>query len=456
MPNEQGKKTTLHKKHIARLQREKQQSQVILYTFIGIMAAVVILIIYGYLDIKYFQLKRPVAKVGDSEILVQQFEARVRLQRKQLLSQYGQYAQYAQYGLDVASQLDQIKASLNAPQSIGQGVLDQMIDEELVRQEAIKRGITISDAELAEGKQGMFSYYPNGSPTPTMTPTEVVLPEAPADAYTVVTQTPIPPTATPEIVATDALPATATPETVATLVLASATPTATAGPTSTITPTATPYTLDGYQTQVSNSLDNLKKLGFDDSVYQTFFENQLYTTKLKELLTADITPIQKQVWARHILVADEAAAIVVIEKLKAGDDFATLAKSLSTDTGSAVNGGDLGWFASGAMVPEFETAAFALEKPGDYTLTPVKSQFGYHIIQLIAKQDRPLTAEQLDAAKNKAFTEWLTAAREEYGVTIYDIWKERIPTDPNFTTIATEAADAQNTAIAEQKATATP
>jgi hypothetical protein len=107
------------------------------------------------------------------------------------------------------------------------------------------------------------------------------------------------------------------------------------------------------------------------------------------------------------------------------------------------------------MVPEFETAAFALEKPGDYTTTPVKSQFGYHIIQLIAKQERPLSADQYSAAKNKAFEDWLVAARTEYGVEIYDIWKQRVPTEPNFNSMATEAVQTQ-TALSKITPTATP
>jgi hypothetical protein len=481
MPNEQGKKTVLHKKHIARLQRERRQSQIILYTFIGIMAAVVLLLVYGYLDIKYFQLQRPVAKVGDTEILAKQFEARVRLQRQQLLGQYNQYSQYAQFGLDVKSQLQQIQASLDAPETIGQSVLDQMINEELIRQEAIKRGITVSEAELNESTQGAFGYFPSGSPTPSLTPTQFTMPDAPAEAFEIVTITPIPSatpaagTATPELAsatatlatdtsATDATLTTGTPAATATATLVpSATPTATieptttptVGPTSTVTPTATPYTLEGYQTQVSDATGRLKKLGFEEDIYKSFFENQIYETKLKDLITADVARTEEQVWARHILVADEAAAIAIIEKLKNGEDFATLAKELSTDTGSAVNGGDLGWFGSGAMVPEFETAVFALEKPGDITLTPVKSQFGFHIIQLIAKQNRPLTPEQHDAARTKVFNEWLTAARDEYGVQIFDSWKERVPSEPNFATVATESANAQNTALAEQEAQAT-
>ena len=61
MPNDSGKKAVLHKKHVARLQREQQQSRMILYAFVGILAAVVLLLVYGYLDINYFQLQKPVA-----------------------------------------------------------------------------------------------------------------------------------------------------------------------------------------------------------------------------------------------------------------------------------------------------------------------------------------------------------------------------------------------------------
>ena len=198
----------------------------------------------------------------------------------------------------------------------------------------------------------------------------------------------------------------------------------------------------------------MASLGLKEKDYLAFFEIQILEKKLIEELTADVAHTETQVWARHILVADEATAISVIERLNNGEDFAVLAKELSTDTGSAVNGGDLAWFGSGQMVAEFETAAFALEKPGDYTTAPVKSNFGFHIIQLIAKQDRPLTAEQYDAAKNKVFTDWLAAARETYKVEIFDVWQQYVPTEPNFVSIATDSA---KTATKEAKnATSTP
>jgi peptidyl-prolyl cis-trans isomerase D len=442
MTNESGKKPVLHKKHLARLQRENQQSRLILYVFLGILAGVLLLIGYGFLDMNYLQLQKPVAKVGDVNILVNQFEPRVRMQRQQLLSQYSTYSQYGQlFGMDVQTQLTQIESQLSSSEAIGQSVLDQMINEQLIRLEAKKRGITVSDAELVEVKQSSFSYYPNGTPTSAPTAAEVIMPEVPAEAYDLVTMTPVP-SETP----TPALTATATPK---------PQDVTEAGPTSTPEPTATPFTQEGFDKEFNNSKEALMKLGLKEKDYLAFFDLQILQKKVQEAITADVPATETQLWARHILVPDEATAQLIIEKLNHGDDFAALAVEFSQDTGSAVKGGDLGWFGTGAMVPEFEAAAFALEKTGDYTTEPVQSSFGFHIIQLIAKQDRPLSTDQYETAKSQAFSDWLTAAREEYGVETFDIWKEHIPTEPNFITMATDSVNAQNTALAEEAAQAT-
>ncbi len=102
-----------------------------------------------------------------------------------------------------------------------------------------------------------------------------------------------------------------------------------------------------------------------------------------------------EIKARHILVADEKTAKEVEAKLDKGEDFAKLAKEYSTDTGSAQNGGDLGWFGAGKMVPEFEEAAYKLKK--NEISEPVKSEYGYHIIQLLDKKEK----ESYDKMKDK-------------------------------------------------------
>ena len=89
----------------------------------------------------------------------------------------------------------------------------------------------------------------------------------------------------------------------------------------------------------------------------------------------------ERIRARHILVSGDEELAKVQDELKAGKSFDVVAKEFSRDPGSAANGGDLGEFPRGMMVPEFEKAAFDLKNPGDVS-APVKTQFGWHIIKL--------------------------------------------------------------------------
>jgi foldase protein PrsA len=103
----------------------------------------------------------------------------------------------------------------------------------------------------------------------------------------------------------------------------------------------------------------------------------------------------EQVRARHILVADEATAKMIEAKLKAGGNFADLAKQYSTDTASKASGGELGYFPKGKMVPAFQDAAFSL--PVGAISPPVKSPFGWHIINVEGK--KPATTATLASAE---------------------------------------------------------
>lgn len=109
-------------------------------------------------------------------------------------------------------------------------------------------------------------------------------------------------------------------------------------------------------------------------------------------------PKVEEVHARHILVKTEDEAKAVIKELEGGKKFEDVANEKTTDPSGKGSGGDLGFFAAGQMVPEFEKAAFAL-KPGEYTKEPVKSQFGYHVIKLEEKRQQPPPA--YDAVKEQ-------------------------------------------------------
>lgn len=121
---------------------------------------------------------------------------------------------------------------------------------------------------------------------------------------------------------------------------------------------------------------------------------------------------EEEAKARHILLESEDAARDVIAELDDGADFAELAEQKSTGP-SAAQGGDLGWFQAGQMVPEFSEAAFALE-PGAYTKDPVQSQFGWHVILLEDKRtaDAP-SFEQVQEQLTAELTRELIQTRLE-------------------------------------------
>ncbi len=119
----------------------------------------------------------------------------------------------------------------------------------------------------------------------------------------------------------------------------------------------------------------------------------------------------KEYRARHILVEKEDEALALIAQIKKGGSFEDLAKKASKDPGSGANGGDLDWAAAGSYVPEFSGSMVKLDK-GQMTETPVKSQFGFHIIRVDDVREaqlpkleevKPQIAQQLQQQKLSTF-----------------------------------------------------
>lgn len=133
----------------------------------------------------------------------------------------------------------------------------------------------------------------------------------------------------------------------------------------------------------------------------------------------------EEVHARHILVKTEDEANAIIKQLADGGDFQAIAKEKSEDPGSKVNGGDLGFFSKGQMVPEFEAEAFAL-KPGETSTKPVKTQFGYHVLKVEERRTQPVpTLDQVreqvvEMVRRDKYQQTLTKLRGEAKVEILD------------------------------------
>ena len=413
------------KKHIARLQREQQQVRII--TAIAITGIVVVLLLlgYGYLKLNYLQLREPVAEVNGEVITTGEWQERVKLERVRQLNLYDTYTFYQQnFGMDTSQQQQQILMTLRTPSILGQQVLDMMIDERVIRQEAGKLGITVSAEELENSFHEAYGFFPNGTQTPTLTPTEFSLPTLSSEQLTL-----YPSTATPTKTPTSTVEPTTTPD-------AAGTPIATftaAPPTPTFVPglptaTATPYTLDGFNSQYDKSVTDLKSYNISEATLRSVYEFQLIRQKLLDVIAAETPHSELQVWARHILLDDPTKALAARVLLLQGVDFAKLAREQSKDTGSGANGGDLGWFGKGAMVAEFEQAAFAQEIGAIGEI--VQTQFGYHIIQVLDRQELPVTESQYQQNRETAFSDWLTKTKETATITTFDVWKDRVPTDP--------------------------
>lgn len=425
MPTQSSTPKSATKKHIARLERERRQTNIVRWVVFGAIALVAGIIAYGYLDLNYLQLKKPVAEVNGEIITVQQWQERVQFQRLSLLNQYQQMVFYQQnFGFDTSQQQQGILTQLQNDQLLGQSVLDQLVDETLIRQQAKKLGITVTQKELDDSLQQAYGYFPNGTNTPEPTATTFDLPTLSSQQLTL-----YPHTATPTEFLTPTSAPTQTPNPAST---ATATPTKVI-PTPTFVPlpataTATPYTLDGFHNAYATALANYSTSGISEAAIQSINEAGLLRQKVLDVVTADTPHTEEQVWARHILVDDQQTAIAVRSLLLSGKDFAEVANEYSKDTGSAAVGGDLGWFGKGAMVAEFETAAFS-QKIGEIG-EPVQTQFGFHIIQVLGRADVPLTASQFEQKQQADFSAWLEGIKKESAILIHEEWRNLVPTSP--------------------------
>jgi len=416
-----------NRKILGQRQKVERQKRIIIIGTIVILVAVLGLVAYGIFDLKVLQPRKSVVQVEDRTVNVTEYKQRVRYRRFQMINQAVQLVQFSQsMGSNAQAmgyfqqQLVQIAQQLNQPNTVGEQVNQALVDELIILEEAEKMGISLSDEEFEKELQSVFGYFPDGTPTPTATleslPTSTLSPQQ----LTLIPNTPTPGSGEGEN------------ET-------ETTPTATADPGAAQSgdPTATPmlrpteYTQEQFETNYQEALDNLKEqANLEEETFRSLVRRFLIRERVQEEVTSDVERTQEQVWARHILVDDEETAQEVLTKLEEGESFADLAEEYSTDSSNNSQGGVLGWFGRGSMVPAFEEVAFSMDV-GELS-EPIETQFGWHIIQVLGHEERAIPANTYQQMAQQEFQLWLAEKREEYDTKIADDWQRFVPSEPNL------------------------
>ncbi len=395
------------KKQLAISKKDRDRQRWVVIGVIGVAALVVLVLIFGFVQVYVLQPNSPIAKVDGVPISNALYQKMYRFQSYQFNQNLAQLQrQQAQYAGDEKQKFmyDYLTQNIQQLQSrqatMPQDVLNTLIDDELIRKEAAKRGISVTPDEVQSEIQRQFGYDAN-PPTPTATPT--------LTATQVITITP--------------------------------------------TPTTAPMTKNEFDQLYSGSLSEFQKVAnFTDADFRELVSNSLIRDKLQKVLAAEVPTTTEQIHVSHILIATKQptdttglsaeqvtalrqaadaeaktkAEAVLKRVTTGGEDFATVAKEVSDDTGSKDQGGDLGWHPRGDMVPEFEAVAWRL-KPGEIYTDVVQTQYGYHIIKLDGyDKNHPLSAYALQTRQSQALDEWLAKARQ--AAKIENFWSaDRVP-----------------------------
>lgn len=420
---------SVRREHRSRKEREAEiQRWVLLGTVAAIGLVVIILAVALFVD-QVINPGRTVATVNGDKISVSSFESRVRLERTISIQRLNDgindfldfgFAADANEAFNLLLQNNQAASNLynelTVPDQIGLRVINDMIDDHLIRAKAEELGVTVTEEQIQYEIDQLFGFdreavvaladesTPEAEETATVTPTPFVSPT---------------PSSTPTITPTAEF--TATP---------SITPFPTVAPTQTQT---VEDQLDNQQERQNDLYSQIRSTtGMNNSEIDEYFETRALRRALAEVVT-EVGETDAFVNARHILVETEEEAQDVIDALNNGESFAELAQAVSTDTGSGANGGELDWGPVVQYVTEFADAV--RDAPIGEIVGPVESQFGFHVIQVRAREDRELTETQIESERARLFDDYAKQLRdnEDNNIEINSIWTDFVPDDPPFT-----------------------
>ncbi len=434
---EKEKEKELTKKQLAHSRRQREQ-QTRAYIALGVVGALILIVVaIALYDLLIAQPARPVAVVNNVPITVAEYQARDRYQRyildtqlqqlqaeiSTLSSSQDQSSSFlAQYYQQYANQIYQERLGVD------QTVLNTMVGDEVVRQKAAELKLTVSDAELNEairaGIASQSGYMTQAEATSAVS-------TAIAATATALTFTPTPlPTATPTPTATLTATVVASPTEVL----------PTPGP----TPTPHIITDAEFSQNYANYLKTLQdKVGINEAQFRAYVQVQLLAQKVQKYYADQVPKEAEQTNVSDIQVPTQAEAETVRKELDAGQDFKVVATKVSSDTYTASQGGEMGWFLKGDLSQQYSSAfedAVAKLQPGQIS-QPISSTImsAWYIFKVNDRTVRPLDANQLSTVQRKAYSDWLTSATSSPGVKI--LWTASMA--PPDSVVATAQAGQQ-------------
>jgi hypothetical protein len=372
------------RKQLSRAEREAQQRRRIIYAVGGVLAVVVLVILFGVLRESVIKPNEPVANVNGETISTTDFQNRVRLVRAQLLQQ----ADFSQQLGDTQS-VDRLQSELSDPISLGSQVINGMVDELLLKQAANDFNVTVTPDEIEASIEKEFGYDRN-PPTPA-------------------------PTSTPRPTPTASAPVTQT-----------------ATPSATPPPTATPISKEGAQQFYQ---DYLRGYGLSDQDYRKYTEVRLISTKVRDALGTTVPTMTEQIKFQYMRI-DAAAVPTVTEAIKQ-DGFAKVYQAALSNTlpySTSVLASEVtDWLPREAFSGSTDLGAAIgdafFSTPVSQTTTIISNTTGTaSFVGLItAKSIEPLSSSFLQQAQQNAVEAWLQQRRNPNFLLT---WADRVPTKP--------------------------
>lgn len=407
------------KEYLQRRKIAEQNRRV--YQVVGVIVGLVLIVlIMAVVNETLLRPRQPIATVHGEPITLQEWQERVRYQRAQLILSLedlrdmfgGDIGTVQQYGFQ------QINLLMDH-ETLGQLVLDGMMDELLIRQEAERRGIVVTGADIDEHIGRNFHYFDGESPTPLPTPTQTVQPTP--------SLTPI-----PTAVITEALPSP-TPF-----------PSPTPGPTATPLPTATPVSLESFQENYQVFMDQLRRLGVDEATFREAVRYQIYRERLMEALAEErgLQTVDTHASFFYIVFEDEVEAFETALVIQ-GSDYLSVWNNIRSqppgeEVGTALAREVLRRAQPGieqSFGPEVAEAAMTLppNQPSDVLFQPgdpmAELPDRYYVIMISGREELPLTEGALAQQKQQILTDWLEGQRLT-GLELTDRWRNQSPRQP--------------------------